>query len=51
MLDTAGILLSTIMMAIVIVQAIRLDRVQAWFQTISPKDQSKLKSPTWDRGR
>ena len=38
MLDLAGILFSSVMMLMVIVQAVRLDRVQPWFQTIARKD-------------
>jgi hypothetical protein len=33
MLDLAGILFSSIMMLVVIVQAVRLDATQPWFQT------------------
>jgi hypothetical protein len=51
MLDTAGILLSTVMMMVVIVQAVRLDRVQAWFQAIKPKDQPGLQRRPWNRDR
>ena len=49
MLDTLGILISTIMMLIVIFRAVRLDRVQAWFQTITPKDRPEQKWRTRDR--
>ena len=50
MLDLAGILFSSVMMLIVIVQAVRLDREQAWFQTLSRKpDAAKQKTPTWRR--
>jgi hypothetical protein len=37
-LDLAGIMFSSIMMLIVIVRALRLDRTQPWFQTITIKD-------------
>jgi hypothetical protein len=51
MLDTLGILISTIMMLIVIFRAVRLDRVQAWFQTITPRDQPEQKWRARDRVR
>ena len=52
MLDLAGILFSSVMMLVVIVQAVRLDRSQPWFQTV--KRQEKLVEPeakAWRRQR
>ncbi len=37
MLDLAGIMFSSVLMLIVIVQAVRLDRIQPWFQALKPK--------------
>jgi hypothetical protein len=37
MLDLTGILFSSVLMLIVIVQAVRLDRIQPWFQAFKPK--------------
>jgi hypothetical protein len=47
MLDIAGILFSTVMLLIVVIQALRLDRSQAWFQTIKPK--SRPAGRPWSR--
>lgn len=38
MLDLTGIMFSSIMMLFVIVQAVRQDRTQPWFQTIKHKE-------------
>jgi hypothetical protein len=37
MLDLTGIMFSSVLMLIVIVQAVRLDRIQPWFQPLKPK--------------
>jgi hypothetical protein len=37
MLDLTGIMFSSVLMLIVIVQAVRLDRIQPWFQAFKPK--------------
>jgi hypothetical protein len=37
MLDVTGILFSSLMMLFVVVRAVRLDRTQPWFQTLSAK--------------
>jgi hypothetical protein len=37
MLDLTGIMLSSVLMLIVIVQAVRRDRIQPWFQAFKPK--------------
>jgi hypothetical protein len=50
MLDLAGILFSSVMMLMVIVQAVRLDRTQPWFQSIASKDKpAEPKTRTWRR--
>jgi DUF1365 family protein len=45
MLDLAGIMFSSVMMLMVIVQAVRLDGIQPWFQAVKlkakPEDNSK----------
>ena len=38
MLDLTGIMFSSVMMLMVIVRAVRLDRIQPWFQAIKRKD-------------
>ncbi len=38
MLDLAGILFSTIMIAIVVINALRLDSTQAWFGALRGED-------------
>jgi len=38
MLDVAGILFSSAMILIVIVQAVRLDRIQPWFQNVKAQN-------------
>jgi hypothetical protein len=50
MLDLAGIMFSSIMMLMVIVQAVRLDQAQPWFQAIKRKGKpgSEKRSP-WRR--
>jgi hypothetical protein len=37
MLDLTGIMFSSVLMLIVIVQAVRQDRIQPWFQAFKPK--------------
>jgi hypothetical protein len=37
MLDLAGIMFSSVMMLMVIVQAVRLDQSQPWFQAVKRK--------------
>jgi hypothetical protein len=37
MLDLAGIIFSSVMMMIVVVNAVRLDRIQPWFSTARKK--------------
>lgn len=50
MLDLAGILFSSVMMLMVIVQAVRLDRIQPWFQTIKRKEKpADPKLRAWHR--
>jgi hypothetical protein len=44
MLDLIGIMFSSVMMLIVIVQAVRLDRIQPWFQALKPKTKPVDKS-------
>ena len=52
MLDTAGILLSTMMVLIVIVRSVRMDRSQPWFQTVkSRKGPAGNETPRWRRER
>ena len=47
MLDVGGILFSSMMILIVIVQAVRLDRIQPWFQNVkdrnAPADQGRTR--------
>lgn len=38
MLDLTGILFSSVMMLIVIVRAVQLDRTEAWFQKVKPRE-------------
>jgi hypothetical protein len=50
MLDLAGIMFSSIMMLMVIVQAVRLDLAQPWFQAIKRKGKpSGEKRISWRR--
>jgi hypothetical protein len=50
MLDSAGILFSSLMILIVILKAIRLDRVQPWFQVVKQKTEAVTgKAKTWRR--
>ena len=50
MLDLAGIMFSSIMMLMVIVQAVRLDQAQPWFQAIKRKGKpSGEKRISWRR--
>jgi hypothetical protein len=37
MLDLTGIMFSSVLMLLVIVQAVRQDRIQPWFQAFRPK--------------
>jgi hypothetical protein len=47
MLDLIGIMFSSVMMLIVIVQAVRLDRIQPWFQALKPKTKSVESKQSW----
>jgi hypothetical protein len=38
MLDLAGIVFSSVMMLMIIVRAIRLDRLQPWFKAVKRQD-------------
>jgi hypothetical protein len=49
MLDVTGILFSTVMIAYVVLQAVRLDRVQAWFQVLKDSGTSKPAPRPWSR--
>ena len=50
MLDVAGILFSTVMIAYVVLQAVKLDRVQAWFQVLKSDDTASAGGPRpWKR--
>ena len=49
MLDTVGILFSTVMIAYVVLQAVRLDRVQAWFQVLKADGAPAPAPRTWNR--
>jgi hypothetical protein len=52
MLDLAGILFSSVMMLVVLVQAVRLDRTQPWFQRIKRSDKPvEPTTQTWRRRR
>jgi hypothetical protein len=52
MLDTIGILFSTLMILTIVVRAVRLDRRQPWFQPIKPKEKPASKvTPVWRRQR
>jgi hypothetical protein len=52
MLDLTGILFSSVLMLIVIVQAVRLDRVQPWFQAFKPKAKTvEDAKQSWRRNR
>lgn len=50
MLDVAGIMLSSVMMLMIIVRAVRLDRLQPWFQKIERKKPVGDVTRTWHRG-
>jgi hypothetical protein len=50
MLDMAGILFSSLMMLMIIVRAVRLDRLQPWFQVIERKKPLGNVTRTWRRG-
>jgi hypothetical protein len=50
MLDLYGILFSSLMMLFIIVRAVRLDRVQPWFQTVKIKVQDPAANKAgWQR--
>jgi hypothetical protein len=53
MLDNIGILVSSVTILLVIVSAVRMDRTQAWFQTVTRKQQTEpTQTPvrgTWRR--
>jgi hypothetical protein len=50
-LDNLGILLSSVMILIVIVQAVRLDRIQPWFQPLrNPQPKSGADRPAGPEG-
>jgi hypothetical protein len=49
MLDTLGILFSTVMILVVIFNAVRLDRVQPWFQTLKDDGVAVKTARTWHR--
>ncbi len=50
MLDLAGIMFSSVMMLMVIIQAVRLDHSQPWFQSVKRKARSGDKSAgVWTR--
>ncbi len=50
MLDLTGIMFSSILMLVVIVQAVRLDRIQPWFQALKPKAKpAEDNDPSWRR--
>jgi hypothetical protein len=49
MLDLAGIMFSSVMMLVIIVQAVRLDRVQPWFQTVKRKKPAEVRTSGWRR--
>nr|WP_294517402.1 hypothetical protein [uncultured Rhodopila sp.] len=51
MLDIVGILFSSVMMFVVIIRAVKLDRIQPWFQTIKPVDAADKAIPIWRRDR
>jgi hypothetical protein len=50
MLDLTGILFSSVMMLMAIVRAVRMDRVQPWFQTVKRKvELEPAKVKAWRR--
>jgi hypothetical protein len=49
MLDLAGIMFSSLAMLIIIVRAVRLDRIQPWFQTVKRKEPADARAPAWRR--
>jgi hypothetical protein len=49
MLDVTGILFSTVMIVYVVLQAVRLDRVQAWFQVLKDNSPPAAGPRTWNR--
>ena len=48
MLDLTGITLSCLVMMLIIIRAVRLDRVQPWFQTIKLKS-AVTSAKVWQR--
>ncbi len=51
MLDAFGILVSTIMIVIVVVNAVRLDKTEPWFQTRKDDAATAGKPWVWERRR
>jgi hypothetical protein len=49
MLDIVGILFSTVMIVYVVLQAIKLDRIQAWFQALKNDAAPAADHRTWNR--
>ena len=49
MLDIAGILFSTVMIAYVVTQAIQLDRMQEWFQVLKDSVTPAVSPRPWNR--
>jgi hypothetical protein len=50
MLDLAGIMFSSVMMLMIIVRAVRLDRIQPWFQTVKSKEKPVgVRTSAWRR--
>jgi hypothetical protein len=47
MLDLAGIMFSSVMMLVIIVRAVRLDRIQPWFQTVKRNESADAGPPAW----
>jgi hypothetical protein len=51
-LDLFGIMFSSIIMMLVIVRAVQLDRTQAWFQSLKPREIApKPETRPWKRHR
>lgn len=51
MLDLFGIMFSSVTMVIIIVQAVRLDRIQPWFQAVERREKpvGLGTAPAWRR--
>lgn len=50
MLDVAGIVFSSVMMLMVIVRAVRMDRLQPWFQCVKRQEQPVVdETRAWQR--